>query len=100
MIALEQAGIEREECKESALELYQISTWPCSFSVPIQRSRLNERPSNPPLQPGTQTHTGGVDDVVQAQFSDDGVKLEQQGQGLSDSTCDGTARRTERMVRS
>ena len=33
------------------------------------------------------THTGGVDDIVQAQFGDDGVELEQQGQGLSDSTC-------------
>jgi len=35
--------------------------------------------------------TGGVDDIVQAQFSDDRVELEQQGQGLSDSTgstCD------------
>lgn len=37
--------------------------------------------------PTRKTHTGGVDDIVQAQFGDDRVELEQQGQRLSDSTC-------------
>lgn len=32
------------------------------------------------------TYTDGVDNIVQAQFSDQGVELEEQGQRLSDTT--------------
>jgi hypothetical protein len=33
-----------------------------------------------------ETHTSGIDDIVERKLGDQGVKLEEEGQGLSDST--------------
>ncbi len=42
------------------------------------------------------THSDGVDDIVQAQLGDERVELEEEGEGLADTACDGGAGATER----